>query len=168
MKNQFLFSSLLLSLFALTFFAFCKRQDPEIGDAANREREDILMKEFIAKKGFVMTKDINGFYYGIIKQNTPILPVKQGDTVAVHYDGTLLNDKRFDSSILRGEPFTFVPGSNRVITGWELAILKLGVKDKMRFVFPSYLGYGSKGSLPSIPANAPLYFEIEVMSVKRK
>lgn len=159
---------LLLATTFLLIFSACKREDAEISEASNREREEVIIKEFIAKKGFNMTRDPRGFYYEIIKRNTPFVAVNQGDTVTVHYTGRLLNDMRFDSSLLRNEPFTFVPGYNRVIAGWELGILMMGRNDKMRFVFPSFLGYGNKGSLPQIPANAPLHFEIEVVNIKRK
>jgi FKBP-type peptidyl-prolyl cis-trans isomerase len=163
MKN--LFFLMILSLLAM--FA-CKREDAEVSEAARREREEVIIQEYIAAKGFNMTRDKNGLNYESIVKNTPHLPVKQGDTVDVHYNGYLLNGMRFDSSYLRDTTFQFTPGYNKVIAGWELGILYMGKGDKMRFVIPSHLAYGNQGSLPQIPQNAPLYFEVEVVKIKRK
>ena len=91
--------------------------------------------------------------------------VEEGDTVAVHYVGLLTNGERFDSSRDRGIPFTFTIGQGRVIAGWEQGILGMREGGTRILVIPPELGYGAR-SIGSIPANATLVFEIELLDVQ--
>jgi FKBP-type peptidyl-prolyl cis-trans isomerase len=86
-----------------------------------------------------------------------------GDKVKVHYTGYLLDGTKFDSSVDRGQPFEFVLGQHQVITAWDegIAMLKKGTKAKL--VFPSKLGYGSRGAGGVIPPFAPLVFDVELI-----
>jgi len=91
---------------------------------------------------------------------------KSGDTITVHYTGTLLNGTKFDSSVDRGEPFSFTLGQNRVIQGWELGLLGSQAGEKRKLTIPSNLGYGERGAAGGlIPANAVLVFEIQVLEI---
>lgn len=92
--------------------------------------------------------------------------VKKGATVSVHYTGTLLNGTKFDSSVDRGAPFSFVVGAGQVIDGWDQALLGKRVGDKLRVTIPPELGYGERGAGSAIPPNATLVFEIEILKVK--
>lgn len=85
-----------------------------------------------------------------------------GSKVEVHYTGTLLNGKKFDSSRDRGTPFTFTVGQQQVITCWDEVVAHLAVGDKVNVVCPSATAYGSRGVGP-IPANSDLRFEIEML-----
>ncbi len=90
----------------------------------------------------------------------------KGSTVSVHYTGTLMDGKKFDSSRDRGQPIKFKLGEGRVIKGWDEGIALLRVGDKARFIIPSALAYGDRevgGGL--IPANSTLIFEVELMDV---
>lgn len=87
-----------------------------------------------------------------------------GSTVSVHYVGTLLDGKKFDSSRDRGQPIKFKLGEGRVIKGWEEGIAMLKVGDKALFTIPPSIGYGDRET-PSIPANSTLVFEVELMEV---
>ena len=91
--------------------------------------------------------------------------VKDGDTISVHYIGTLLNGQKFDSSVDRGEPFSFRVGDGQVIAGWEQGILGMKTGGRRRLVIPADLAYGSQAVGP-IPANSPLIFEIELLEIK--
>ncbi|CAE8637732.1 unnamed protein product [Polarella glacialis] len=94
------------------------------------------------------------------------LPVK-GQTVHVHYTGSLENGKVFDSSIPRGAPLEFPVGSGKVIAGWDEGILTMRVGGKRQLKIPPKLGYGRQGVGP-IPANATLLFECELVSLGAK
>ncbi|KQC35008.1 MULTISPECIES: FKBP-type peptidyl-prolyl cis-trans isomerase [Frankia] len=90
---------------------------------------------------------------------------KAGDTVTVHYVGTLLDGKQFDSSRDRGVPFTTEIGVGKVIKGWDEGIPQLSVGEKaVLTVTPDY-GYGPRGFPPVIPPNSDLRFEVELLAV---
>ncbi len=91
---------------------------------------------------------------------------KTGDTVTVHYTGTLTNGTKFDSSLDRGDPFTFTIGAGNVIKGWDDGVVGMKVGGKRKLTIPPALGYGAAGSPPKIPPNATLVFEIELLGVK--
>ena len=90
----------------------------------------------------------------------------KGNTVSVHYEGSLTNGQVFDSSYQRNQPIDFQLGIGQVIPGWDEGISLLNVGDKARFVIPSELGYGSAGAGGVIPPNATLIFDVELMGVK--
>ena len=89
-----------------------------------------------------------------------------GNVVTVHYIGTLSDGTKFDSSLDRGEPFTFTLGAGQVIAGWEQGIVGMKVGEKRRLVVPSELGYGAQAIGP-IPANSTLIFEVEMLSIQK-
>ncbi len=91
---------------------------------------------------------------------------KSGDTVSVHYVGTLTDGKKFDSSRDRGQPFTFTLGKGMVIKGWDQGVVGMKVGEKRKLTIPGPLAYGAAGHPPVIPPNATLVFEIEMMSIK--
>lgn len=92
--------------------------------------------------------------------------VKSGDTIAVHYTGTLLDGTKFDSSRDRGEPFTFTIGTGQVIKGWDEGLLGMKVGEKRTLTIPPAKGYGATGAGNDIPPNATLIFETELVSIK--
>jgi FKBP-type peptidyl-prolyl cis-trans isomerase len=90
----------------------------------------------------------------------------RGDIVTVHYTGWLKDGKQFDSSV-GGDPFSFKLGAGEVIAGWDEGVNLMMVGGKRKLVVPPSLGYGRQGSLPEIPPNAELIFEIEVVAIKK-
>ncbi len=91
---------------------------------------------------------------------------KSGDTVSVQYVGVLFsNGKEFDSSWKAGKPFDFVLGSGGVIAGWDQGVEGMRVDGRRRLIIPADLAYGAAGSPPTIPADAALVFDVDLLKV---
>ena len=90
-----------------------------------------------------------------------------GQTVVVHYRGTLENGKQFDASYDRVTPFSFPLGAGRVIKGWDEGVVGMKVGGKRKLVIPPDLAYGSRGAGGVIPPNATLTFEVELLDVQK-
>jgi FKBP-type peptidyl-prolyl cis-trans isomerase len=91
---------------------------------------------------------------------------KSGDKVTVHYTGWLTSGAKFDSSVDRGDPFTFVLGTGQVIQGWDEGVAKMRVGEKSKLTIPPEMAYGKAGYPGAIPPNSTLIFEVELLSVK--
>ncbi len=105
----------------------------------------------------------SGLQYEVLTEGTGPRPTA-ADTVAVHYEGKLLDGTVFDSSIARGQPAVF-PLAN-VIPGWTEGVQLMHVGSKYRFTIPPDLGYGARGAGGVIPPNAVLVFDIELLGVQ--
>lgn len=92
--------------------------------------------------------------------------VKSGDTILIHYRGTLTNGTEFDSSYKRNEPFETAIGVGRVIEGWDKGVIGMKVGGKRKLTIPPDMGYGSQGAGDAIPPNSTLIFEVELMGIK--
>ncbi len=131
-------------------------------EAVDRQKDidDTAISTHLADKGIDVQKTASGIYYSIETPGSGEHP-NAGAQVKVHYEGSLLNGKVFDSSIARGEPITF--GLHQVIPGWQEAVLLLKKGGKGTFWIPSGLAYGPNGAGGVIPGNAPLAFKIELI-----
>jgi len=89
---------------------------------------------------------------------------KEGQNVTVHYTGTLENGTKFDSSVDKGQPYTFPIGKGMVIKGWDEGIMTMKAGGKRRLIIPGNLAYPQ--GRPGIPPNATLLFEVELLSVQ--
>ena len=112
-------------------------------------------------KGIVTTE--SGLQYKVITKGKGAVP-GNSSTVKVHYTGTLINGKKFDSSIDRGEPLEFE--INAVIPGWTEVLKLMKVGSKVVAWIPPDLGYGKKGRPPKIPGNSVLVFEMELLDAQ--
>ena len=109
------------------------------------------------------SKTDSGLMYKFLDNKNLNKPSK-GEKVKVHYKGMLLDGTVFDSSFKRNQPIEFTLGVGQVIKGWDEGISLLGVGDKASFIIPSDLAYGESGAGGVIPPNAPLLFEVELIS----
>src|SRR5262249_26057823 len=115
-----------------------------------------------------MTKTESGLQYADTKAGTGATP-KKGQSCRVHYTGWLWENnakgKKFDSSVDRGEPFSFAVGQGMVIKGWDEGVATMKVGGKRLLLIPPELGYGRRGAGNVIPPNATLLFEVELLGV---
>ena len=100
-----------------------------------------------------------------INQNGSGDSAETGMSVSVHYTGKLEDGTVFDSSIPRGQPFKFTLGAGQVIKGWDLGVEGMKLGEKRSLVIPPHLGYGIRGAGATIPPNATLIFDIELLEV---
>lgn len=112
-----------------------------------------------------MTTTESGLSYEVTQAGTGEQP-QAGDKVTVHYTGYLTDSAKtkFDSSLDRGNPFTFTLGKGQVIKGWDEGVALLRAGDKASLYIPSALAYGERGAGQVIPPNADLVFEVELIS----
>ncbi|TAH01741.1 MAG: FKBP-type peptidyl-prolyl cis-trans isomerase [Sphingobacteriales bacterium] len=122
---------------------------------------ELFLKSNKLKSGVFTTA--SGLQYEIIKDSVGGAKPKATDEVTVHYKGTLLNGKTFDSSYDRKEPATF--GLNKVIPGWTEGVQLMSEGSKYRFFIPYQLGYGERGAGANIPPYSTLVFEVELLKV---
>lgn len=123
--------------------------------------------ETTTKEGPMIVTCESGLKYEVLKaaHEGAKQPAK-GQQVTVHYTGWLDQDgvpgMKFDSSVDRGEKFSFVIGVGQVIKGWDEGVLGMKVGEKRRLTIPAHLGYGARGAGRIIPPNATLIFDVEL------
>jgi FKBP-type peptidyl-prolyl cis-trans isomerase len=141
------------------------KQQKEAAESGTKNKEE--GEKFIAangkREGVTTTK--SGLQYEILKKGDGKIPAAT-DTVTVHYHGTLVNGKVFDSSVERGEPASFPV--NGVIPGWVEALQLMPVGSKWKLAIPSSLAYGERGAGRDIGPNSALIFEVELLSIGAK
>jgi peptidylprolyl isomerase len=107
----------------------------------------------------------SGLKVEILKQGNGPKP-KAGQTVSVHYTGTLFTGRKFDSSRDRGKPISFKLGMGKVIRGWDEGLALMNVGTHAKLTIPPHLGYGPNGAGDVIPPNATLIFDVELIDAK--
>ena len=125
------------------------------------EEEERKISDEIDKRWPGAVKTPSGLRYVIIKEGQGTASPKMGQTVTAHYNGTLMNGKMFDSSIVRNEPIRFKVG--QMIEGWNEALLTMHKGEKRQLIIPPELGYGVQGYPGVIPPNSYLIFDIELL-----
>jgi len=141
--------------------AAAAKQQLELTEKATAE-SNAFLEENAKAEGVTVTE--SGLQYSVITEAEGPKPAAE-DTVTVHYVGTLVDGTEFDSSVARGEPAKFP--LNRVIPGWTEGVQLMSVGEKYKFVIPADLAYGEQGA-GSIPADATLIFEVELLDIQAK
>ncbi|NJN62070.1 MAG: FKBP-type peptidyl-prolyl cis-trans isomerase [Coleofasciculaceae cyanobacterium RL_1_1] len=123
----------------------------ETTEAPNSDNSDVITTE-------------SGLQYRKLVEGTGAQP-QRGNTVLVHYTGTLEDGTKFDSSRDRDRPFSFKVGVGQVIRGWDEALSLMHVGDRWEVTIPPDLGYGQRGAGGVIPPDATLIFDVELLRI---
>lgn len=121
------------------------------------------IEKFLKEEGAKKTE--SGLAYKIIAAGDESAKPSETDEVEVHYHGTLIDGKVFDSSVERGKTISFP--LDRVIPGWTEGLQLIGKGGKIKLVIPSNLGYGDRGAPPKIPGGSTLIFDVELFNIKK-
>jgi FKBP-type peptidyl-prolyl cis-trans isomerase len=131
-----------------------------VGESADENLDRVeALKEAVNSSGELERMVIDDVKIGVGRE------VQAGDTVTVHYIGTLQNGQEFDNSHKRGEGFSFTVGNGEVIAGWDQGLLGMKVDGERMLIIPPNLAYGERGIGP-IPGDATLVFAIELLSIE--
>lgn len=158
-KIQLKISSIVIAIFiGITMFSMANATSPEENKAAGAA----FLAENAKKPNIITTA--SGLQYEVSKPGTGKVSPSATSNVTVHYKGTTLDGKEFDSSYSRGEPATFP--LNRVIPGWTEGVQLMTEGAKYRFYIPSKLAYGEQGAGRAIGPNAALIFDVELIKIQ--
>jgi len=150
---------LLLACIAISLTA-CSNKDKFDVDAQLRS-DTTAIRKFITDNNIPALKDKSGIFYQVLEPGSGNVVYSATTSVTADYEGRLLSGQVFDSS--KGTPVVFALGG--VITGWQIAIPYIQKGGKIRFIMPSYYGYGNS-SIGSIPSNSILDFTVTLADVK--
>lgn len=148
-------------LVVAVFFIFRTLQKNKQHAALNKAAGKEFLEKNRNKEGIIETS--SGLQYEILAKEEEGATPSATSKVKVHYHGTLIDDRVFDSSVERGEAIEF--GLNQVIKGWTEGLQLMSKGDKFRFFIPAELAYGD-GSVAIIPAGSTLIFEVELIDFK--
>lgn len=185
MNKKILIIALILIIVGLVYyFAFWQKEESQIVDLASvycEEQggriENIMFEKEV--RGFCLFNDVSqcdkeDFYQGDCQKGGLKIEVLKegsgkraddGDTVSVHYAGRLEDGTKFDSSLDREMPFSFVIGAGRVIKGWDQGVLGMKIGEKRKLTIAPDLAYGERGIPGAIPPKATLIFEVELLTI---
>lgn len=138
-----------------------KQQEEQLGQLAKAEGEKFLQENRKNKKIKVTA---SGLQYEILKEGKGEKPTETSQ-VKVHYHGTTIDGKVFDSSVDRGEPIVF--GLNQVIKGWTEGVQLMPIGSKFKFYIPQELAYGENSPSPAIKPYSTLIFEVELLGIEK-
>ncbi len=141
-----------------------KQAEQQAKEDMNKANEKSLRQKYLNDNNITVPPTASGLIFVEKEVGTGERAVA-GSTVHVHYNGTLLDGTKFDSSYDRGEPFSFRLGVGQVIKGWDEAIAMMREGGKATLIIPSEIGYGARGS-GSIPAYSTLVFDVELVKVE--
>ncbi len=144
-----------------------QKKEAELTAAKQKDEEQSKIDAYIKANGITATPTASGLIYIEEVAGNGNKPVA-GDKVKVHYTGYLLNGKKFDSSVDRGQPFEFVVGQGQVIPGWDEAFTMISEGGKAKIILPSAIAYGARGAGADITPYSPLVFEVELLEIEKK
>ncbi|MEM9163683.1 MAG: FKBP-type peptidyl-prolyl cis-trans isomerase [Cyanobacteria bacterium P01_F01_bin.4] len=145
----------------------------ESGTLVAQTADDLLPEDDMPADGAEETAEMteenlvttdSGLKYVELEEGTGAVPAT-GQTVVVHYTGTLEDGTKFDSSRDRNQPFSFRIGVGQVISGWDEGVGTMQVGGRRKLIIPPELGYGARGAGGVIPPNATLLFDVELLRI---
>ncbi len=172
MKGIFLSVVLMLVCVAvLVFTQISGQKDAAIGNSSlaqptttvTPENNTPIKSNTMSEANAVTTA--SGLKYIELEEGTGAIP-QTGQTVEVHYTGTLTDGTKFDSSRDRNQTFKFKIGTGQVIKGWDEGVISMKVGGRRQLIIPSELGYGARGAGGVIPPNSTLIFDVELISAQ--
>jgi FKBP-type peptidyl-prolyl cis-trans isomerase FkpA len=137
------------------------RMAAEVRNQMQMQQDTLAIIEFLKKSNLKAKRTPDGVYY-VIKKSATGITLQPGDTAKTFYTGKLMDGSQFDSNVGK-EPFSVVVGYDQVIRGWHSGLMAMKKGEKATLYIPSSLGYGDRGAGSSIPPNAVLVFDIEVV-----
>ena len=172
MKGIFLSVALMLvCVGVLVFTQMSGQKDAATGNAPQAQPTTVTQENNTPIKSNTMPevkKDAvttaSGLQYIELEEGTGATP-QTGQTVEVHYTGTLTDGTKFDSSRDRNTPFKFKIGVGQVIKGWDEGVITMKVGGQRKLIIPPELGYGARGAGGVIPPNSTLIFDVQLLSV---
>ncbi len=152
----------------ITDFKFKSNQTQVAGDETQTE---LNIQNQVQEQTEINTQNVEDFdelQIETFREGSGEQTTQAGDTISIHYTGTLSNGQKFDSSLDSGQPFAFTLGKGEVIPGFEQGLLDMQVGERRRIFIPSNLAYGEQGAGDGIiPPNAGLIFEVELMDIQQ-
>jgi len=154
MNQKIIYLGVLLVVFFSFYFlnTIFKKYEPEL----EKLNEENMQEEDITKSKELEVE---------VLQRGEGAQAQTGDNISVHYEGVLTDGTKFDSSLDRGQPFSFTLGEGKVIQGWEQGVLGMAIGERRKLTIPAHLGYGDSGAGALIPPGATLIFEVELLAI---
>jgi FKBP-type peptidyl-prolyl cis-trans isomerase FkpA len=154
----------ILAALVMTVSFGVRAEDAPATDAKPKQEEKAPKKKASSKSK--ETPSVKGLKIEDLKTGDGAEAVA-GKNVTVHYTGWLQsNNQKFDSSVDRGQPFSFNLGSGMVIKGWDVGVAGMKVGGKRKLTIQPEMGYGERGAGAVIPPNSVLVFDVELLGVK--
>ncbi|MBN1198986.1 MAG: FKBP-type peptidyl-prolyl cis-trans isomerase, partial [Bacteroidales bacterium] len=141
-----------------------KKKEKEMEKLENKNQEAAKLNAYIKENNITVKPTASGLYYIEVEKGTGV-KAEPGKKVKVHYTGKLLDGTKFDSSLDRGEPFSFTLGQGQVIQGWDEGIGMMNVGGKAKLIIPSSIAYGDREMGTIKPYNT-LVFDVELIDVE--
>ncbi|KUI97277.1 FKBP-type peptidyl-prolyl cis-trans isomerase [Vibrio sp. MEBiC08052] len=158
MDKNYIFSLFMFVIAGIFLYRNWKRSQTA---AKNISEGKAFLEQNAQQEGVITTE--SGLQYQILQEGTGTQHPMPTNKVKVHYHGTLLNGKMFDSSVERKKPITF--GVRQVIKGWQEGLQLMVVGQKMRLFIPAHLAYGNRG-ISTIPPGSMLIFDVELLDIQ--